>query len=118
MVLINKILYRSLHAHIATLCSHAQNIQASSAPIGRVFSTAGESTIGKRNRLQSSNLEREVILQKNNEVPTLTTTRNILKYQNPKSQKTKETFTKKLKIKFKAISRFKTITKTKILILN
>ncbi len=47
-----------------------------SAPIERVFSTAGESTTGKRNRLQSSNLEREVILRKNTKYLT---TRNILK---------------------------------------
>ena len=40
-------------------------IPASSAPVERVFSTAGESTIGKRNRLSDTNLEREVLLKKN-----------------------------------------------------
>ena len=40
-------------------------IPASSAPVERVFSTAGESTTGKRNRLSDHNLEREVLLRKN-----------------------------------------------------
>lgn len=40
-------------------------VPASSAPIERVFSTAGDSTIGKRNRLTDKNLEREVLLKKN-----------------------------------------------------
>ena len=38
---------------------------ASSAPIERVFSTAGNATIGKRNRLTDKNLGREVLLRKN-----------------------------------------------------
>lgn len=38
---------------------------ASSAPIERVFSTAGESSVGKRNRLSDLNLEREVLIRKN-----------------------------------------------------
>lgn len=42
-------------------------IPASTAPIERVFSTSGESTSGKRNRLTDSNLEREVLLRKNKE---------------------------------------------------
>jgi len=40
-------------------------IPASSAPIERTFSTAGEATAGKRNRLSDQNLEREVLLRKN-----------------------------------------------------
>ena len=40
-------------------------IPASSAPVERVVSTAGESTTGKRNRLSDHNLEREVLLRKN-----------------------------------------------------
>lgn len=42
-------------------------IPASSAPVERAFSTAGESTSGKRNRLASKNLEREILLRKNRE---------------------------------------------------
>lgn len=40
-------------------------IPGSSAPVERVLSTAGDSTIGKRNRLSNHNLEREVLLKKN-----------------------------------------------------
>ena len=40
-------------------------IPASSTPIERTFSTAGEATSGKRNRLSDKNLEREVLLRKN-----------------------------------------------------
>ena len=40
-------------------------IPASSAPIERTFSTAGESTSGRRNRLADKNLERETLLRKN-----------------------------------------------------
>lgn len=40
-------------------------IPATSAPVERVFSSAGESTAGKRNRLSDKNLEREVLLKKN-----------------------------------------------------
>ena len=38
---------------------------ASTAPEERMFSTAGDSTRGKRNRLTDHNLEREVLLKKN-----------------------------------------------------
>ena len=41
------------------------SIPGSSAPIERIFSTAGESSSGKRNRLMDKNLEREVLLRKN-----------------------------------------------------
>ena len=40
-------------------------IPATSAPVERSFSAAGDSTIGKRNRLSDKNLEREVFLKKN-----------------------------------------------------
>ena len=53
---------------LGTLAPYAINtlsIPVSSAPVERVFSVAGESTIGKRNRLTGSNLEREVLLRKN-----------------------------------------------------
>ena len=41
------------------------SIPGSSAPVERVFSVAGESTTGRRNRLSEHNLEREVLLRKN-----------------------------------------------------
>ena len=41
------------------------SISGSSAPVERVFSTAGDSTIRKRNRLSDHNLEQEVLLKKN-----------------------------------------------------
>ena len=50
---------------ISSVALDILSIPASSAPIERVFSTAGESTIGKRNRLADHNLEREIILKKN-----------------------------------------------------
>ena len=40
-------------------------VPASSAPVERVFSTAGDSTAGKRNRLADQSLEREILLKKN-----------------------------------------------------
>ena len=40
-------------------------IPASSAPVERIFSTAGESTCGRRNRLANENLEREILIRKN-----------------------------------------------------
>ena len=40
-------------------------VPASSAPVERTFSSAGESTTGKRNRLSNHTLEREVMLKKN-----------------------------------------------------
>ena len=40
------------------------SIPGSSAPVERVFSTAGDSTIGKRNGLSDHNLDREVLLKK------------------------------------------------------
>jgi len=40
-------------------------VPPSTAPVERVFSTSGESTSGKCNRLTDNNLEREVLLRKN-----------------------------------------------------
>ena len=40
-------------------------IPASSAPVERVFSTAGDSCVGRRNRLTDVNLEREVLIKRN-----------------------------------------------------
>ena len=40
-------------------------VPASTAPAERVFSTSGESTLGKRNRLTDYNLDREVLLRRN-----------------------------------------------------
>lgn len=50
---------------ISSVALDILTIPASSAPIERVFSTAGEYTTGKRNRLADSNLEREVMLKRN-----------------------------------------------------
>ena len=40
-------------------------VPASSAPIERTFSIAGDACIGKRNRLTNANLEREVLIKSN-----------------------------------------------------
>ena len=50
---------------LAPLACDLLTIPASSVPIERVFSTAGQITSGKRNRLNDNNLEREVLLKKN-----------------------------------------------------
>ena len=50
---------------LSTVALDLLTIPGSSAPIERAFSTAGESTSGKRNRLTAKNLEREVLLRKN-----------------------------------------------------
>ena len=49
-------------------------IPASSTPIERVFSTAGETSIGRRNRLSDSNLEREINLKFSPEYIEIVTT--------------------------------------------
>ena len=41
------------------------SIPCSSAPVEHVFSTAGNATTGKRNRLTDQNLEHEVLIRKN-----------------------------------------------------
>ena len=50
---------------LSTLAIDTLIIPGSSAPVERVFSTAGNATIGKRNRLADKNLEREVLIRKN-----------------------------------------------------
>ena len=50
---------------LSTVAKDVLFIPGSSAPVECVFSTAGESTCGKRNRLSDKNLEREVLLRKN-----------------------------------------------------
>ena len=40
-------------------------IPALSAPVERIFSTAGEACVGRRNRLTDSNLETEVLIKRN-----------------------------------------------------
>ena len=50
---------------IASVACDVLCTPASTAPIERVFSTSGESTSGKRNRLADYNLEREVLIRKN-----------------------------------------------------
>ena len=53
---------------LSMIASDILVIPASSAPIERVFSTSGESCMGKRNQLSGKNLEREVLLKKNKEL--------------------------------------------------
>ena len=48
---------------LSPLACDLLTIPASSAPIERVFSTAGLVTSGKRNRLHDQNLEREILLK-------------------------------------------------------
>ena len=50
---------------LSTLAIDTLIIPESSAPVERVFSTAGNATIGKRNRLADKNLEREILIRKN-----------------------------------------------------
>ena len=52
---------------LASLSIDLLVIPGSSAPIERTFSTAGESSGGRRNRLSDKNLEREVLLSKNSD---------------------------------------------------
>ena len=53
------------YPHIAPLACDLLTIPASSAPVERTFSTAGEVASGKRNRLSDKSLEREVLIKKN-----------------------------------------------------
>ena len=54
-----------LFRELASYAISTLTVPASSAPVERVFSTAGESTTGRRNRLSRANLEREVLLRRN-----------------------------------------------------
>jgi hypothetical protein len=58
-------LHESLHSKIAAYALDVLTIPASSAPVERIFSTAGGSTLEKRNRLQEKNFEMEVLLRRN-----------------------------------------------------
>ena len=55
----------TMYPLLASVAVDVLTIPGSSAPIERVFSTAGLCTGGKRNRLADKNLEREVLLCKN-----------------------------------------------------
>ena len=55
----------NMYPLLATLAVEVLTMPASSTPVERVFSTAGESSGGKRNRLSNKHLEREVLLRKN-----------------------------------------------------
>ncbi len=50
---------------LSSLAEYLLTIPASSAPSERVFSAASIATMGRRNRLDKHNLEREVLLKKN-----------------------------------------------------
>ena len=50
---------------LSALAVDIMSIPGSSAPVERIFSTAGEATTGKRNRLSHNNLEREILIRKN-----------------------------------------------------
>ena len=56
---------KDLYPLLFSLAVDIMSIPGSSAPVERIFSTAGDATIGKRNRLAHTNLEREVLLKKN-----------------------------------------------------
>ena len=55
----------TMYPLLASVAMDILTIPGSSAPIERVFSTAGLCTGGKRNRLADKDLEREVLLCKN-----------------------------------------------------
>ena len=52
---------------LSTLAADIMCAPASSAAVERIFSTAGEATTGKRNKLTHKNLEREVLIRRNKE---------------------------------------------------
>ncbi len=56
---------RGSYPMLSSMAIDMLSIPGSSAPVERVFATAGESTLGRRNRLCEHNLEREVLLRKN-----------------------------------------------------
>ena len=55
----------NMYPLLAILAMEVLTIPASSTPVERVFSTAGELSGGKRNRLFNKYLEREVLLRNN-----------------------------------------------------
>ena len=56
---------RNKYPQLAGVAIDYLTIPASSTPAERAFSTAGESTSGRRNRLEGKNLETEILLRKN-----------------------------------------------------
>ena len=57
--------HQDTYPNLSSLATDILCVPASSAPVERVFSTAGEATSAKRNRLADKNLEREVLIRKN-----------------------------------------------------
>ena len=55
----------SIYPLLSSIAIDLLCIPASSAPVERTFSIAGDSTSGRRNRLSDANLEREVLIRKN-----------------------------------------------------
>ena len=59
--------HESIYPCLASVAVDVLTIPLSSAPVERIFSMAGEFTIGKRNRLANAHLEHKVLLCKNND---------------------------------------------------
>lgn len=57
--------HESLYPDVADIAFDLLTIPASSAPVERLFSTAGSVSAGKRNRISGDKLEREVFIKKN-----------------------------------------------------
>ena len=59
-------LHREINfANLARVACEVLSTPASTAPVERIFSTGGEATKGRRNRLSDKNLEREIFLSRN-----------------------------------------------------
>ena len=58
---------KSSHTILAPFAIDILLAPSSSAAVERTFSTAGEATIGRRNRLMKENLEKEILLKENQE---------------------------------------------------
>ena len=56
---------QSVYPHLALVACEILATPASTAPVEKIFSSAGEATRGKRNRLTHKNLEREIFLCRN-----------------------------------------------------
>ena len=57
--------HEQIYPDVSDVAFNILTISTSSAPIERVFSTAGHVSAGKRNRISGQNLEREVLIKKN-----------------------------------------------------
>ena len=57
--------HEQIYPSLADVAFDILTIPASSAPVERVFSTAGTVSAGKQNRLSGAKLEREVLIKKN-----------------------------------------------------